>query len=537
MLRRLRRLGRSTPRTVAPTNGVNSVTNGLARQKGVLAGGSLRARRLQRQQEAAALARKFQRTATTNGVEWTYDIVRDGVFLGSGDVGRQSEGVLKRAVSTATTGTLVIPDVLEGMPVRGVGCGAFSCCSNLTSVVIPPSVKNIGYRAFYECRGLRTVKIPSSVTNIEWEAFSGTPFYDNMPDGMVILGDGLLYKYKGECTASVDVPSHVTRICYGAFNRAYKMKEITLPPKLISIGDSAFYECGLTSLTLPRHVKSIGDFAFGHCHWLKSVTLSPELTRIEKWAFYGCQDLTSLCIPSSVTSIGDEAFSCCDHLTSIDVENGNREFAAHGGVVFTKDLTELVACPGGLTTVDIPSTMRSIRKGSLWWTAALQKFVVDAANENYCSKNGLLLTKDGSRLVAGLNGNVVVPPSVSTIDSHAFHGYCKLTSVAIPRTVRNIERDAFYACRGLRKVIVEKGDIERIKAMLQVGFAPPKVDKIKFEESDSFDENVILQKLKAEGSELICKKTREIEREERRRRIQEKFNRVRKAKAAEGEKN
>ena len=50
--------------------------------------------------------------------------------------------------------------------------GAFSDCSELTSVDIPNSVTFIGYGAFKNCSGIRTLTIGSGVKSIESRAFA-----------------------------------------------------------------------------------------------------------------------------------------------------------------------------------------------------------------------------------------------------------------------------------------------------------------------------------------------------------------------------
>ena len=58
-----------------------------------------------------------------------------------------------------------------------IGWGAFSGCSSLTSIAIPPSVTEIkgGYLGgtFYDCSSLTSISIPPSVTMIGGFAFSG----------------------------------------------------------------------------------------------------------------------------------------------------------------------------------------------------------------------------------------------------------------------------------------------------------------------------------------------------------------------------
>ena len=51
--------------------------------------------------------------------------------------------------------------------------------------------------------------------------------------------------------------------------------------------------------------------------------------------------------------------------------------------------------------------------------SGLTSFFVDEGNSNYKSVNGLLLTKDGIALVAGVNGDIVIPPR-----RYEYRGFC-----------------------------------------------------------------------------------------------------------------
>ena len=58
---------------------------------------------------------------------------------------------------TGPGGAVMIPETLTGLPVTTIGDMAFFQCANLTSVVIPASVKSIGNYAFGLCEALRGV--------------------------------------------------------------------------------------------------------------------------------------------------------------------------------------------------------------------------------------------------------------------------------------------------------------------------------------------------------------------------------------------
>ena len=108
----------------------------------------------------------FGDTATVNGITWTYT-VRDGEATICNLYG------YKAAISTSTTGNIVVPSKLNGYQVVSIGDFAFYECSGLASVTIPSGVTSIGERAFDACSRLTSVTIPDSVTSIGGQAFYG----------------------------------------------------------------------------------------------------------------------------------------------------------------------------------------------------------------------------------------------------------------------------------------------------------------------------------------------------------------------------
>ena len=75
-----------------------------------------------------------------------------------------------------------------------------------------------------------------------------------------------------------------------------------------------------------------------------------SLTTIEKNAFYNCEKLKSVTIPQNVSSIGLAAFVeglSESSLTEIKVDPENPYFSEKDGVVFSKDGTKLIVFPSG----------------------------------------------------------------------------------------------------------------------------------------------------------------------------------------------
>ncbi len=106
------------------------------------------------------------------------------------------------------------------------------------------------------------------------------------------------------------------------FLKNKRVKSVTIPDSVTSIGDYAFYGCSsLTAITIPDSVTSIGWNAFDSCSSLTAITIPDSVTSIGWNAFDSCSSLTAITIPDSVTSIDVSAFYGCSSFTIECEEN------------------------------------------------------------------------------------------------------------------------------------------------------------------------------------------------------------------------
>ena len=244
------------------------------------------------------------------------------------------------------------------------------------------------------------------------------------------------------------IPNSMERIEIGAFSSCNEaLFDVTAIPGVELVDGWAYGSTGtLTDLDLTG-IRGIIDGAFSGCSALTSVKIPDSVKNIGDDVFSGCTGLMTVTIPNSVTNIGSSAFGGCSGVTNLTIGNSVRSI---GGAAFKK-------C--NITEVTIPRSVTDIKASAFAACKRLKSFEVECENSAYKTVSGLLLTKDGSTLVHGVNGNVTIPDGVARIGDYAFHGLSNLTNVTVPASVTSIGTEPFFSsgevfCDKLSSVIM-----------------------------------------------------------------------------------
>ena len=168
-----------------------------------------------------------------------------------------------------------------------------------------------------------------------------------------------------------------------------------------------------------------------------------SVTSIGSKAFADCGSLTSVVIGNSLTSIGDMAFADCDSLKEFVVSPNNPDYKSVNGLLLSKDGKTLIAGVNG--DITIPDSVTSIGGGAFRGCSNLTSVVIP----NSVTSIGYSAFEDCSSLTSVVIGN-----SVTSIGGGAFRGCSNLTSVVIPDSVTSIESEAFWGCRSLTSVVI-----------------------------------------------------------------------------------
>ncbi len=267
---------------------------------------------------------------------------------------------------------LVIPPELAGYPVIAIGNSAFYSNNVIETVTIPASVKLIDVSAFKNCE-----KLKSAVFE---ENSPVKVIYDNTFSGCINL-------------ESVILPDSLECIESEAFSDCKKLKSIDLPETLVYIRYGVFFNSGIES-----DKSKYEDGALYIGNWLISVdsekrgkfTVKDGTGSASADAIAGCEYITEVIIPASLIGEMSE-FYACDSLEAITVDEKNSAYCSEDGVLFNKDMTEIIRYPINKpdSKYEIPDGVVTVSDGAFDYCKNLRKILIPASVKNidlsYCS--------------------------------------------------------------------------------------------------------------------------------------------------------
>mgnify|MGYP005943778455 FL=1 len=399
-------------------------------------------------------------------------------FDGKAVVGIRANGFYE---CTGVTG-LILPDTVEYIDVN-----AFEGCEKLTRVRWSAGLRKINSAAF-DCTGLETLVLPEGVTFLGGNAFGHAKLKSVSLPSTVAKMTATNEKSDANPFAFCE---NLEEIYVAEGNKAYKSdgncvmrredntlvvgcKASKIPSYTEHIGRFAFQGAALESVALPEGVTSIEDYAFAHNDRLKEITLPQSLTSIGKAVFFWCAALGKIAIPDGVTSVGDNAFSTCVSLKElalgaellsagcgltefcvalekITVSENNESFSGEGNCLTRKADNTVIA---GCASSKIPAGTEQI--GEYAFCGQTQLGAIDFPD-------GLKKIGHYAFSCTGLK-ELKLPRGLQRIGSHAFGNCIELEYVQIPDSVTDVGTNAFvceqeigtyYVCTSMTAVITD----------------------------------------------------------------------------------
>lgn len=261
----------------------------------------------------------------------------------------------------------------------------------------------------------KKIEIPSTVKDIGILAFVWF-------NGEIILNEG------------IETIGHFAFVGSGN-NINRRLKKINFPNTLKNIGNQAFAYAEIQSIKTGENIENIGRLCFAYCTSLTDASVTAEtigqsafrytklntvtlegVQSIGNGAFANNDNIKKIRLPKTLTTLDVTAFAFDNNFIEFEVDPENPVFASRDGILLSKDLTKLISFPYGRGN--------TLRESDLGTSCAPTNNV----------------------------GVQLLPPTITSIEARAFFQCPNMTKVVIPSKVSNIVARAFDSCKNLNEV-------------------------------------------------------------------------------------
>ncbi len=332
---------------------------------------------------------------------------------------------------------------------------------NITSIVLPDSVKFLGNHCFYNCTKLTDLTIPVSLNSYggdeTYPAFHGCMAVQKVTftkgNGVPFdYGDWLDYHYKlapwnmnSEIAKTIVISDDVTSLGGGMFLHC-NIKELTIPVSLylnhvtpFNVVDTPFHQYyedtrfdNLEKVTITKGSGRGYDYDIDKidhvlcCPWndalnIESVTVEEGVTYLGSYLFYKC-NINNLVLPNTLASLGESPFYQCKikNLT-IPISLNATWLDDHAAFDSVSGIKKINFTPGSGYGFDYATD-----KGSNCWYQLTPWY--------QC--------RDTIKEIDFSEG-------ITHIGSNAFYEQLNLTSLVLPKSLESLGQNAFYNLKDL----------------------------------------------------------------------------------------
>lgn len=227
--------------------------------------------------------------------------------------------------------------------------------------------------------------------------------------------------------------TNLTSIGYSAFKDSKLVPSKLSLSNIQELGSNAFINTAIEEIEIGDNLTDICDSVFANCINLQKIIGGSNVKSIGNNAFYGCKKLNTFSPSTKLASIGKEAFANTA-LVNFSIPNA------------TKTIGLKAFANSALRELDLGvygDYYRDIINGC----DSLEVFKVSDHNDNLKAENGVLFSKNGSKIIsypcAKKDAIYELGNNVTEVSDSAFYDVNKLRALVIPESVKTIGKNAF----------------------------------------------------------------------------------------------
>ena len=315
-------------------------------------------------------------------------------------------------------------------------------------LIIGRGITTLPQQAFYNVKNLEYVALPNTLTS------AGNWLFPKAQKGTLKI-----YLEKNNENGFSDKWNYVEG-SFDVFTTYYK-----------SYNATCTVTAGQYSIAVGENGATVVGANLGGAWYLEDVVrevrLGYKTYKVTGYADNSLSDVTNFTIPSFIEEMNLNAFS--EKLINIFVDKNNENYSLLDGILYNKEMTEILYVPGGYVnygTVQLADNIVAIQDdlfaGRKIRNVAIGKNTIQIGANAFkgCSIetiNGESVQKIGDNAFYGCPLKTVNFPALKTVGESAFYGCNVLTAISFADDAESIGDYAFYGCSGLTSVTIGNG--------------------------------------------------------------------------------
>lgn len=326
-----------------------------------------------------------------------------------------------RSFDFTKTKKIIVPSTLNVIPNN-----AFSSNEFIEEIIIENGITSIGEKAFNGCKTLKKVDIPDSVTSLGKNCFTNSGI------------------------RSINIPGSIKQISLSCFSNSNRLREVIIEEGVETISDYAFSNClSLIKVYLPDSITTVNSCAFAGCRNLSSIRLGLNLTLLDDYAFLNCFKLIEFINNSPLDiyyefneKVNDVIYGHYkNHIKEVLDDYNKSKVSIEGDYALYRDSSSisLIFYLGEEESVHIPNEITRLCSGCFERYNSFKENSV----KNIIFNNSVLKIEKNTFIACNYLEKVVINGTVEEIPSGFVAGFAKDVEIVIPKSIKNIDPNAF----------------------------------------------------------------------------------------------